>query len=202
MKIKLIIICFFFPMYLNGQDSTSLVNDTAEKKARSFLPHHMKVQFAGGIGFLAIGAGYTHLKKKVDTDLYFGYVPEKIGGDEIFSLALKSTYSPWTLGKPKRYTFYPFSTGAFINYTFGSQFWIIEPDRYPDSYYGFPTSLRIGIFVGGRVRYQLKNKKVKGVGLYYEVGTNDLELISYIQNPEYLSPLKIINLSFGIKADF
>jgi hypothetical protein len=45
-------------------------------------------------------------------------------------------------------------------------------------------------------------KFLRQADLYYEVGTNEIKLVSYIQNSGYLSVGKIIHVGIGVRAHF
>lgn len=168
-----------------------------------YVPDHVKGQFAGNIGFLSIGAGYLHGNQHLETDIYLGYLPESIGGDHIISMSAKMTYSPWKIPIQQDWAVVPFSVGPYLSYSFGSQFDTILPDIYPDGYYWWATSLRFGIFAGGRMSKATPHlNKISGIEFYYEVGTYDLEFLSYIQNTDYLGVTDIISLSLGVKVGF
>jgi hypothetical protein len=174
---------------------------TQDSAKHSLLPDHLKLQFAGGIGFLSIGAGYSNKKQWLETDVYYGYVPKSIGGVTIHSLTGKLSVFPIKFNF-KNYQLKPFSIGLLVNYTLGKQYFGFTPENYPFNYYGFPTSLHAGAFVGGQVNKKLKEKKPKQIGLYYEVISFDSEIISYLGNKNSLKFSDIINIGFGIKAAF
>lgn len=169
-----------------------------ENEKHWLAPDHYKLQFAGNIGFLSAGAGYLHGNSHLETDLYVGYLPKKIGGDDIFSLTAKMTYSPWKIELDKTYHITPFSIGPYISYSFGSQFDTLLPNEYPSGYYWWASSLRFGAFIGGRVTKDTEGK-LDHLSFYYELSTYDLKAISYIQNTEYLGLNDIFSLSLGVK---
>lgn len=171
-----------------------------QKEKKWYIPHHAKVQFAGNIGFLSAGPGYLHGKNKLETDLMLGYLPKAIGGDRIVSLTGKMTYSPWKTAINDNWNIVPFSIGPYLSYSFGSQFDTWLPNEYPDGYYWWATSLRVGAFFGGRIEMPLDpQRNVKSLGFYYELGTYDLEFISFVQNTDYLSVTDIFTLALGVK---
>lgn len=190
------------PIYLYGQFGEDL-NDDINTEDRHWKEQvHFKLQYAGGIGFISPGVGIAHSQQKVETDLFFGYAPKWLAGDDIFMLTFKNTYFPFKkeldqLGM----TIYPLSAGIFLNYTFGSQFGNFWSDKYPKGYYWWDSSIRWGFFLGGKVSKSLDNG-LKKVSLYYEVGFNDLYFVSYIQNTEYLGLHDILNLALGLKFKF
>ena len=166
----------------------------------SKLPYHVKAQFAGDIGLVALGAGRSFFKEKLETDLFLGYLPKKIGGQQLFTLALKGTYTPVKPIQIKSVDWQPVRTGVHVAYTFGDEYFMFEPrDKYPKSYYGFPTAVHLYYFLGGQVNFN-RVEKLNKIGAYYEVGSNLEYIISYAQNPAYLSFGKIFNLDLGIRV--
>lgn len=168
-----------------------------------FIPDHLKLQFAGNIGFLSGGPGYVSKNKTLETDLLFGFLPEKFGGDALITITGKTTYSPWRI--PIKNTSYirPFSIGAYLSYTFGPQFDTKWPSYYPAGYYWWATSFRPGVYIGGKVGRDFRvNNRTRQFELFYELGSYDLLMISYVQNREYLKLSDIVNLSFGVKMAF
>ena len=90
-----------------------------------------------------------------------------------------------------------------LNTISGDEFWVSEPSRYPHKYYGFSTELRLHVFVGQRLRFEIpRNRRsyVKAVSFCYELSSCDLYLASYVPN-RYLSLRDILSLSFSIKVD-
>jgi hypothetical protein len=173
------------------------------KQIKWFLPDHLKLQFAGNIGFLSGGPGYISKNKTLETDLLFGYLPQKFGGDALVTITAKTTYSPWRIHLKNDYNIAPFSLGAYMSYTFGTQFDTKWPSYYPIGYYWWATSFRPGLYMGGKVgRDVVINTRCRGLEFYYELGTYDLLLISYVQNTKYLKPSDVVNLSFGLKFGF
>lgn len=198
MKKLLLLYCILFSVSTIAQ-----VDTLAEKSRKWFVPDHIKLQFAGNIGFMSGGPGYISRNKTLETDILFGFLPEKFGGDALISLTAKTTYSPWRIPLKNTYYIVPFSLGFYLNYTFGPQFDSKWPTYYPKGYYWWATSFRPGAYVGGKIGKAIKSRrKIKGFELYYEVGTYDLLLISYVQNTGYLKPADILSLSLGLKIGF
>jgi hypothetical protein len=173
------------------------------KARRWYLPDHMKLQFAGGTGFLSGGPGYNSKNKTLETDLLFGYLPEQFGGDALITITGKTTYSPWRVKLKNDYYLAPASIGMYLSYTFGPQFDWKWPAYYPKGYYWWATSFRPGIFAGGKIGREITvHSRRRGLELYYELGTYDLMLISYVQNTGFLTPGDILNLAIGLKFAF
>ncbi len=180
----------------NETDSTS--------RCHWLIPDHTKLQFAGNIGFLSSGFGYSYSKDKAELDLIYGYVPKTFGGP-LHSVTLKNTWIPFRPIDPgKGFSFDWFTVGIPVTYTFGSQFFFLAPkDQYPARYYDYSSALRLGLFVGGRANYEIQNNGYfNSVGMFYEFGTYDLLLHNYIFNIGTTRFVDIFNLALGVKVGF
>lgn len=183
-------------------------HDEKLEKYKSFwaklIPSHHKLQYAGSMGLMSFGIGWDYGKKNQwETDFFVGYLPKFDGKEGHVTLTLKENYIPWKIdfGK-KRWMLEPFTVSLYINKILGDEFWTKEPPRYPDRYYGVATNLRFNLAFGQRVNFKVKPIGLSNqVGVFYEVNTNDLYVISYFTN-KYLSLTDIFSLSIGIKFQF
>ncbi|HLO36897.1 MAG TPA: hypothetical protein VK173_00260 [Lacibacter sp.] len=162
----------------------------SEKSKTGILPHHAKVQFAGSIGFISVGAGYEFAKKKkLHVDFFYGYVPKKIGGINIHTITGKLTWIPVSLQKGD-FKVDLLTAGVLVNYAFGKQYRL---SRESLIYYGFPTAVHVAVFAGGALT---KNK----IGIYYEVGITDKELITFASNLKGgIKFHEIVNIGIGAR---
>lgn len=199
MKVKIIYLLILLTV---GQRTMAQSEQETEKLW--IIPDYAKLQYAGAIGFLSAGVGYTQFDGKMETELLVGFLPESIGGDNLTTLTLRTNFLPWKINmEPDKIDVIPFYGGAFLSHTFGDQFYVFTPERYPRWYYGWPTALRLGVFVGSRLRIHLPEiDKIKSVDFFYEVGSYDLKLVSFIQNLDALSLLDVVNIAAGIKIEF
>jgi hypothetical protein len=85
----------------------------AQKKGFKIKPpDHIKVQYAGGIGFISIGAGYSTKNQKLEGDLSYGYLPKSVGGIRIHSNLWKGHMDTDSFCKRiKKYQVEPLMTG-------------------------------------------------------------------------------------------
>lgn len=163
------------------------------KTRPGIIPHHAKLQYAGSIGFISVGAGYEFAKKKLQGDVFYGYVPKGIGGINIQSITAKLTWIPVSRSFKNDIKLDLLTAGLLVNYTFGRQYHLFSRTRYSFVYYGFPTAAYLALFAGGGIT---KNK----LGLYYEFGVTDRDLISFANNPKAISFLEIINIGIGARV--
>jgi len=176
---------------------------SAQKKGFKISPpDHIKVQYAGGLGFISIGAGYSNKKQKLEGDLYYGYLPKSIGGVSIHSISAKVTWMPIHSVSIKKYQLEPLMTGLIVNYSFGKQYSSFDPPYYPYRYYSFPTTIHSALFLGSRIGYNFPEQSyVKRISVYYEILSFDREIISLVSNTKSLQLADIFTLSLGIKIN-
>lgn len=169
----------------------------------ALIPTHTKIQFAGNMGLLSFGTGWDYGKRNQwETDLLLGILPKYQSDKTKITFTLKQNYIPWSLQiKESRFSAEPLSCGMYFNTVFGDEFWVHEPDRYPSGYYGFSSKVRIHVFLGQRLTYDIAPKQrftARAITLFYEISTCDLYIVSAFGN-KYLKPKDYLCLSFGVK---
>lgn len=169
-----------------------------------YRPRHAVVQTGGGIGMVAAGVGYGLWRDRAELDVLVGYVPKKHAGSTLSIATAKLMFSPYLIPIKERWQLRPLTVGVYYSYTHGT-INDEEPGQYTKGYYWFSTDTRIGPLLGSRITYA-RNPSPRGrarnISFYYELGTNDLYILSYAQNRRGLSPVDILTLSLGLKADF
>ena len=90
-------------------------------------------------------------------------------------------------------------TGLYMNTVLSDDFWVKEPERYPNNYYKFSTRVRFHIFTGQRIAFDLgPHSPFRRITAFYELSTCDLYVISCATN-KYVRTWDILSLSFGVK---
>jgi len=175
----------------------------AQKKCFKISPpDHIKIQYAGGMGFISIGAGYSTKNQKLEGDLYYGYLPKSIGGIRIHSISGKVTWIPIHSVSIKKYQVEPLMTGLIVNYSFGKQYFSFDPPYYPYRYYSFPTAIHSALFLGSRIGYNFPTQSyVKRISVYYEILSFDREILSFVSNTKSLKITDIVTLALGVKIN-
>lgn len=161
-----------------------------KKPTPGIVPHHIKLQYAGSIGFISAGFGYKSKNEKIHGDFFYGYVPAKAGGIDIHSITAKFTWLPVSKIIKDDVKLDLLTAGILVNYAFGKRYHLFSRTRYTFVYYGFPTAAHLAAFIGGSVSR-------KKFGLYYEIGTTDRDLMSYITNTRAIGFFEIINIGIG-----
>lgn len=173
----------------------------AQKRNFTIKPDHIKIQYAGGTGFMALGAGYSNKNQKLEADFYYGYLPKDIGGVSIHSISAKFIWIPIHPIKGKKLWLEPLMTGIVANYSFGDQYFTFDPPHYPYRYYSFPTSIHTALLLGSRIGTNFpQHTFMKSVSFYYELLGFDRDIISLASNPKSLHLTEVISLSLGIKV--
>lgn len=167
------------------------------------IPTHTKLQFAGNMGLLSVGTGWDYGKRdQWETDLLFGILPKYDSNRTKLTFTVKQNYIPWKLPIGESdFSAEPLTCGLYLNTVFGDEFWVHEPERYPQGYYGFSSKVRIHVFLGQRLTYTIPARyrvTARAVTLFYEVSTCDLYVVSAFTN-RYLRPHDYLCLSFGVK---
>jgi hypothetical protein len=168
-------------------------------KYKNFLPDYVKLQYAGGIGFMSAGVGYTFFKNRLDVTMFYGYVPKVFTIDDLHSISLQLTAKLLKLKINENITVLPLNFGWYAHHTFGSEYWLKLPDHYPDGYYWWSPGRNAGIFFGGEIKTKLfaNDLPASGTAFYVRVGTRGLYLSSIWGNSTI--PVKdILELGFGI----
>ncbi len=183
-----------------------MVTDSLSAQKKTFkikLPDHIKLQYAGGTGFVAVGTGYSSKNQKLESDVFYGYLPKSIGGVRIHSISIKFNWIPIHSVALKKYQVEPLMTGLLINYSFGKQYFSFDPPNYPYRYYSFPTAIHSAVFFGSRVGIKFPRESfIQRLSLYCEMLSFDREIISLLNNPKSLDIPDILTLSLGTTISF
>jgi len=194
---------FLFLLTLSGFSASAQDSHTTNTDRKWYLPDHVTLQFAGNIGMLSAGPGYSYLNDKVNTDFLYGFVPGFESNTSIHILTAKNYYSPFRVVLNEDFHWEALKIGTGVSYSIGQQFFTSLPKRYPDNYYWWASSLRFTPFIGTAISAKVGNDAtiIKRLQFYTELGTTDLDLVSKFDNKE-LPVFDIINLSIGTKLVF
>lgn len=174
---------------------------------KKLTPDEAVVQHAGSIGFFEAGVGYRLFKNQRGTlDFTYGYVPESKGGS-LNILAAKFAYRPIEVDLGDKVKLFPVNPGMFISYHLGKDFdFTHDSEQFPNGYYWWSTAMRLHISVSNELqlnaRKLLHTSFVKTVSLYTEFNTNELYLISLLQNTGAVAVKDIVKLGLGLRVRF
>lgn len=193
-------------------DTTAVAADQPAPRAATravrlwYRPTHLALQTGGGLGMVAAGAGYEFAKNHLETDVLIGFVPKHYAGSMLSLASLKFMYSPFRLPIGERFQVVPLTVGAYFSYTHGTLNDELK-GQYSSDYYWFSTDTRYGPLLGSRVTLLAPPMAATGqprkISLFYELGSNDLYLASYLNNRNGgLGFGQLLTLALGLKADF
>ena len=166
-----------------------------------FAPDFAVAQYAGSIGFFSVGAGYDVFGKH-ELSIHYGYVPENRGG-RLNILASKLVFNTYSFNLSERVRVHPLNVGAMLSYHFGSQFRSHWPGhRYPDGYYWWKTSLKAHLLTQSSVTVSFRDRHIRSMAVFVELNTNELYLISLVQNRHSLRLADIVKVGCGVRANF
>jgi hypothetical protein len=180
------------------------ISPAQETKSRKwFVPDYLAAQYAGSIGFASAGAGYSIFHNKANVDLLIGVVPRFTGSEPLETATIKFTGSIIRVPLNDKVTLTPLTAGVYFTYTFGKEFSHDLPGWYPDGYYWWSEAVRVNVFIGGNVTATSnRSRGPRKVSAYYEIGTNEIKLVSLIQNHDTLNFWKILHAGVGVRYFF
>jgi len=164
-----------------------------------FVPDYLKLQYAGGIGFMSAGLGYTFVDHRIDVSFFYGYVPNWFTVDDLHSVSLQFTAKLIRIKTKSNIEILPLNIGWYLHHTFGNEYWVKLPDNYPKDYYWWSPGRNAGVFLGGEIKTKILANKTPASGLafYARIGTRGLYLASKIGNSS-IPVTDIVELGFGI----
>jgi hypothetical protein len=198
-----IFLCLFFSATVIAQSAYEKRVEKRQIQWSKLIPTHHQMQVAGGMGFLSFGSGWDYgTKNQWETVTFLGFIP-KYSTDKIkITFTLKQSYIPWEKHYNEYLSFTPLSCGMYATTILDSDFWMSQPDKYPNRYYTFSTKLRFNIFVGQRFTFKIPHAKrifSRAVSVFYELSSNELYIVSALGNHS-MKPQDYLRLSFGVKA--
>jgi hypothetical protein len=171
----------------------------AEGEHAWYVPDQLKLQLAGNVGFVSPGAGYAWAGRRLEGDLFLGWVPASIGGEDIFAVTGKLTWLPWRLPIGRRWSVRPFTLALQVTYTLGGEYFVTLPGRYPSNYHDFPTAIRSALALGGVVARR-GGGTIHELGVYWEFVALDAMLVTWYRNTSTVGPTDVFSLALGIRA--
>lgn len=180
-----ILLMFFASSYVHAQ----------EKFIHKIGPDNVKIQFAGNIGVLSTGIGYSLFSDKMQSCLLYGFVPESIGGQDIHTIASKNTFKLFEKSFTQCFSL-THSIGFSLNYSITKNTFIFLPKQYPDDYYA-PNAIRFAPLFSFNFIYINKNITLfNNLNIYFEISTLDNYLWYYIKTRAF-NFSDIWNLAIG-----
>ncbi len=169
-KCILLFFCFLFPFFGNifAQENPEIIEK--EDKNKWYKPDYIKVQYAGNIGFLSIGAGYEWWREIAQTDILYGYVPEYKGEATIHTFTIKNTFRLYQFNIKQKYNISPI-LGFSVSLEPGQNSYLRIPDKYPEGYYS-TNSIYACLNIGVKSKFKFDEKRFfSSIEPFVEVNT-------------------------------
>ena len=196
---KTALIMLLIQMHFQAEVFSQEIQKNDSIRYEKFMPDYVKSQFAGGIGFLSVGFGYTFFNQKLEVSYFYGYVPKWVAIDDLHSVSLQITAKLLRYKINENIEILPLNAGWFIHHTFGNEYWIKLPSHYPNEYYWWSPGRNAGIFVGGEIKTKFLSNSTpaSGTAFYGRIGTRGLYLASKIGN-QSIPTQDILEFGFGV----
>ncbi len=169
-KCILLFLCFLFPFFGNvfAQEDREIIEEG--KKNKWYMPDYIKIQYAGNIGFLSIGAGYEWWREISQTDILYGYVPECKGEATIHTFTIKNTFRLYQFNIKQKYNISPI-LGFSVSLEPGQNSYLRLPDKYPEGYYS-TNSIYACLNLGVKSKFKFDEKRFfNSIETYAEINT-------------------------------
>jgi len=170
-----------------------------ERERAWYVPDQAKLQLAGNAGFISPGVGWAWRDRQVTADVFFGWVPEHFGGD-VYAVTGKVTWRPWAVELGRDLELRPITGALQLTYTFGSDYFVKQPSRYPSGYYEIATAIHSGVAFGSALSWRARNGS--RVGVYYELVALDMMLNAWIRNRSSISLDDVFSFAIGASLEF
>jgi hypothetical protein len=138
---------------------TDSIQSIKVERERWYYPHYIPIQFAGNIGFISAGIGYTRPRDRYQLSLVYGYAPEKYAGVRIHTITARNIFHIYRHHLNKRQTLLPYAALG-VSGELGGRSFFIQPDIMPDKYYRFPKSVHV--IASGGLKLRQMTSKIKG----------------------------------------
>jgi hypothetical protein len=167
------------------------------------VPDHAKLQTGGYLGLITLGVGYSAWQM-LDVDVYYGWVPEGVGGTDIHALAARISMHPpgLCIARDLRWTMISAGLGGLM--TFGRGFFLLSPDPHPANYYPM-TGLRVLFSLATELHFVPPcepSSVFSSHGLVVELTALDQYLFTWLGNSSVIDPWDVWSMTLGYKASF
>ena len=180
-----------------------LSQGVAQEKQHWAVPDFFVIQHAGSIGFFSAGVGYDVFKSNARFSTHFGTVPFNRGGT-LNVLSTKLFYKPTTITVWNRVKFNPVDFGIMASYHYGDDFESRWPEGvHPKGYYWWHPALRVHLGMESALTYECKKGHAfESVTGYIEFNTNELYMVSFVQNMKSVSVWDVVKIGAGARIHF
>lgn len=193
MRLSIAVTCVFLIM------QASYAGDTLKSmsKKKWYSPHYIPIQYAGNIGFLSTGIGYSARKDNYQFSLVYGYAPESIAGVQVHMLTAKNIFPIHRFYLDEQRTLVPYASVG-VSLEVGGRSFFFLPSNMVKGYYDFPKSIHLIPAAGLKLRQMTERISFfQGVEFFAEATTVDAYVWYKVISDE-VSIDQIFTLAVGI----
>jgi hypothetical protein len=154
--------------------------------------YHLLAQTGSYSGALTLGLGYQ--KSYFTGEVMAGYVPEKLGGEDLYSASFKSIFHPNSCAPIIVRCTRVYGGVNVVLSLFDSDTFILQPSQYPAGYYP-PNGVRAAIFAG------LEFFTSGNYSFYAEISSLDLYLETWVRSDYKMSIESVTTYGIGYKIN-
>lgn len=166
--LSILCILFSFTEVIQAQENYEMPEE--KEKNKWYKPDCFKIQYAGNIGYMSLGLGYTWWKNNAQTDFIYGFVPYDEGEAIIHTFTWKNTFRIYEFNLFNKYNISP-TLGFSLSIEPGENSYLDLPSKYPDGYYG-SNSFYACLNAGLKSKFIFKEERYfSSMDLYCEVNT-------------------------------
>jgi hypothetical protein len=189
---------FIWLFNLSAMGNNLKESQTDTLKRKWYLPRDAKIQYAGNIGFLSVGATYHLAKDWYRLSFMYGSTSIYTHTRTLNTVALKNTFllKQFHIGD---FILAP-TVGMSINFGSTHNTYRSLPKHFPEGYY-FQNKVHLAPFVGAIIYHPLPFKVIKGIDFYTEIGTMDNYILEAIRT-DFIKSTDIWNIALGVSFHF
>jgi hypothetical protein len=171
-RVRSIVAFIFLFLLWQGTYGFTVQDDSLNHHYPWWTPHFIPLQFAGNIGLVSAGIGYSSRAETYQVSLHYGYVPESVALARIHTVSVRNVFNFYSLSIPFKKTIVPYA-GLGLSLEVSGNAFLKLPSYYPRKYY-FPKAIHILGYAGLRTRHLMPNHRLlRGVDFYAETGSMD-----------------------------
>jgi hypothetical protein len=178
----------------NRFDVEEPARDNQKEKTPWYHLQHLKIQYAGSIGFLSVGGG-SRIGKSYEPSVFYGLLSQTFGGSSVtvHTVSLKNSF--YLTDTPWLNVFYP-KAGVSVNWGNTGNTFRKLPPHYPERYY-FQNMVHVAPFWGGEWHIPFGNQPPYALGVYFEFSVLDAYLLEALRT-DYVKMRDIWSLGLGL----
>jgi hypothetical protein len=191
----ILFLLFFSTQFVFSVDEDSI--KSAGKKRQWYVPDYIPIQYAGNIGFLSTGIGYSGPNDIYHFSLLYGYAPESLAGVSIHTLTAKNAFHIHRFNFNNDIVFIPYA-GFGLSIEVGGRSFFTLPSNMPEKFYRFPRSFHMIPCAGVKLQYLSERMFCfRGMEFFAEATSADVYIwYTFISNEVKIN--QVVSVALGV----